>query len=198
MAARLIVGLTGGLASGKSTVARRLGELGLTVVDADRLVRELYVPGGPGASALAQLLGAEALDATGAVDRRAVAARIFQDEGARKRVEHAIHPLVLERFQHIASQADGVVVYESAVLVESGHADVCDLVVTVEAPTDLRLQRAVERGMDEDDARARLSAQGEGAERKSRADVVIDNGGSLDDLLAKVDELADDLRRRAS
>ena len=193
--AKLVVGLTGGLASGKSTVARRLAELDFPVVDADLLVRELYVPGGRGAAALAELLGSEALDAEGAVDRRAVAAKIFSDGELRRRVEQAIHPLVLERFREIAESEDGVVIYESAVLVASGHGDACDLVVTVEAPAELRLRRAVERGMDEDDARARLAAQGDGSERIEAADIVIDNSGSLEELMARVDELATKLRQ---
>ena len=188
--ARQIVGLTGGLASGKSTVARRLAELGFTVVDADQLVRELYVPGGRGAAALAELLGPEALHANGAVDRNAVAAKIFHDDQARHRVERVIHPLVLERFREIAAETDGVVIYESAVLVGSGHAETCDLVITVEAPEEIRLRRAVERGMDEDDARARLAAQGDGSERIAAADLVLDNSGSLKELLARVDALA--------
>lgn len=191
--ARRIVGLTGGLASGKSTVARRLAELGFAVVDADRLVRDLYVPGGRGATALAELLGPEVLDADGAVDRPAVAARIFSDDETRRRVEAAIHPLVRERLEEIAAETEGVLVYESAVLVSSGHADACDLVITVEAPEELRLRRAVERGMDEDDARARLAAQGDGSERRRVADLVIDNSGTLDDLLAQVDALAANL-----
>ena len=196
--ARLIVGLTGGLASGKSTVARRLAELGFPVVDADLLVRDLYVPGGRGAAALAELLGPEALDAEGAVDRRAVASKIFSDDGLMARVEEAIHPLVLERFREIAAESEDIVIYESAVLVASGHGDACDVVVTVEAPTELRLRRAVERGMDEDDARARLASQGDGSERIEAADVVIDNSGSLDELMARVDELAAELRVRGN
>ncbi|MDA8018379.1 MAG: dephospho-CoA kinase [Thermoanaerobaculia bacterium] len=196
--ADLMVGLTGGLASGKSTVARRLGELGFAVVDADLLVRELYVAGGRGAAALAELLGPEVLDTEGAVDRKAVAAKIFQDREARRRVEKAIHPLVLERLQEIAHRSRGIVVYESAVLVASGHADACDLLVTIEAPSDVRLRRAVERGMDEADAQARLAAQGDGSDRLRAADIVLDNSGSLEDLLTKVDELATELRRRAS
>lgn len=194
--AKLVVGLTGGLASGKSTVARRLAELGFPVVDADLLVRDLYAPGGLGAAALAELLGPEALDQQGAVDRRAVAAKIFSDDALRRRVEKAIHPLVLERFRKIARSTDDIVIYESAVLVASGHGDACDLVVTVEAPAELRLQRAVERGMDEYDARARLAAQGDGSERVEAADVVIDNSGSLDELTARVDALAAELRTR--
>lgn len=196
--ARLIVGLTGGLASGKSTVARRLDELGFTVVDADRLVRDLYIPGGRGAEALAELLGPEALDQDGGVDRKAVAAKIFHDDASRRAVEQAIHPLVLERFQELAAESDGVVVYESAVLIASGHGDACDLVVTVEVPTEIRLRRAVARGMDEDDARARLAAQGDGAERIGAADIVIDNSGSLEDLLARVERLTVELQAEAS
>lgn len=195
--ARLLVGLTGGLASGKSTVARRLAETGFVVVDADLLVRELYEPGAAGAAALVGLLGPEALDDLGAVDRPALAARIFHDPGMRRQVEQAIHPLVLERLQSILAEVPGIVVYESAVLVPSGHAAACDLVVTVEAPAETRLERAVRRGMDEADARARLAAQGDGEARRAVADVVLDNSGTLVELLDRVDQLAQHLRRLA-
>jgi dephospho-CoA kinase len=202
-----LVGLTGGLASGKSTVARWLADAGFVVSDADRLVAELYAPGGRGARALAGLLGAEVLDGDGAVDKQAVANRIFADADLRRRVESAIHPLVFERFREVAEAAHRrgvpVVVYEATLLVQSGHADGFDLVVTIEAPYDLRLRRAVARGMAEDDARARLAAQGDRPDhaddtRRRAADVVLDNSGDLDDLRAAVDDLAADLRRRAS
>jgi dephospho-CoA kinase len=194
-----LVGLTGGLASGKSTVARHLAEAGFIVVDADQLVRELYQPGGRGAVALATRFGPGVLDPSGAVDRPAVAAKIFHHAEARQSVEQAIHPLVLERLREIVDDAEdkAVVVYESAVLASSGHADACDLVVTVEAPAEIRLRRAVARGMDEADARARLAVQGDGADRRAAADVILDNSGTQEQLLAKVDALVADLRRRS-
>lgn len=199
----LRVGLTGGLASGKSTVARMLAERGATVVDADRLVAELYEPGEPGAAKVAELFGEAMLDETGAVDRPAVARHIFADREARRRLEAAIHPLVRERFRRIADEAGrsdggGVVVLEATLLVEAGYGPDFDRIVTVEADESVRLERAVERGLGEDEARARLEAQGDGAARRAAADVVIDNSGSLEELEARVDELWRELREGAN
>lgn len=187
------VGLTGGLASGKSTVARMLADQGATVIDADRLVAELYEPGEPGARAAAELFGPEVLDGRGAVDRERLAAVVFTDPDARRRLELAVHPLVRERFAEIARGTEGVVVLEATLLVEAGYAPGFDLVVTVEAEREARLRRAAARGMDEAEARRRLEAQGDGAARRAAADVVIRNDGSLEDLERQVDALAEHL-----
>ncbi len=195
---RVLVGLTGGLASGKSTVARWLAEAGFLVVDADRVVADLYAPGGRGAAAVRELFGPEVLDAEGGVDRPTVAERVFSDAEARRRLEQAIHPLVRQRFAEISSQAEGVVVYEATLLVESGHAENFDLVVSIEAPEERRLDWAVARGMDEAQAAARLAAQGDGARRRDGADRIIGNDGTLDDLRRAVDELIEELRARAA
>ncbi|HSL83124.1 MAG TPA: dephospho-CoA kinase [Thermoanaerobaculia bacterium] len=189
----LRVGLTGGLASGKSTVARMLAERGATVIDADRLVWRLYEPGEPGARAAAELFGPEVLDAGGAVDRERLAAVVFADPDARRRLERAVHPLVRERFAEIAGGAEGVVVLEATLLVEAGYAPDFDLVVTVEADPEVRLRRAVARGMDEAEARRRLTAQGEGEARRAAADVTIRNDGNLAELERHVDALAERL-----
>ncbi|MFP3939390.1 MAG: dephospho-CoA kinase [Thermoanaerobaculia bacterium] len=189
----LRVGLTGGLASGKSTVARRLRERGATVVDADRLVAELYEPGEPGARVAAELFGPEILDVRGAVDRARLAEVVFSDPAARRRLEAAIHPLVRERFAALAEREDGVVVLEATLLVEAGYAPDFDRVVTVEADPEVRLQRAVDRGMSEAEARRRLRAQGDGAARRAAADVVITNDGGVETLERRVDALARDL-----
>ena len=192
----LRVGLTGGLAAGKSTVARLLAEHGLTVFDADRLVAELYGPGQPGAERVRELFGDSMLGRDGAVDRAALAAMVFRDPGALARLEAAIHPLVRDRFEQIAGSAGGIVVVEATRLVEAGWGDELDAVVTVEAPAELRLERAVARGMDREEARRRLAAQGEGEGRRRRADVVMVNDGDLAALRAAVAELVRDLRRR--
>ncbi len=184
------VGLTGGLASGKSTVARMLAERGATVVDADRLVADLYAPDAPGARAVAELFGDRVLDEGGAVDRPALAEIVFSDAEARRALERAIHPLVRERFAEIARETGGVVVLEATLLVEAGYGPDFDLVVTVEADEDARLERAVERGMDEDEVRRRLAAQGGGERRRAGADVVLRNDGSEADLERQVDRLA--------
>ncbi len=195
---RVLVGLTGGLASGKSTVARWLGEAGFLVVDADRVVAELYAPGGLGAAAVHDLFGPEVLDDDGAVDRPKVAERVFSDDQARRRLERVIHPLVRQHFATIAGQADGVVVYEATLLVESGHSENFDLVVSIEAPEAQRLRWAAARGMDEAQASARLAAQGDGEHRRAGADRIISNDGTLDDLRRSIDELTVELRERAS
>jgi dephospho-CoA kinase len=198
----LRVGLTGGMASGKSTVARMLRERGATVVDADRLVASLYEPGEPGARAVAELFGPEALDERGAVDRERVAELVFHDPAgaeSRHRLEEAIHPLVRQRFARLAEEAaegadTDLVVLEATLLVEAGYGPGFDTVVTVEADPEVRLERAIGRGMAPEEARRRLLAQGEGDVRRAGADRVIRNDGTLEDLERKVDELLAELR----
>jgi dephospho-CoA kinase len=194
----LRVGLTGGLASGKSTVSEWLRDAGFEVVDADRLVAELYQPGGEGAAAVRDLLGPEMLDEHGAVDHAKVAARVFSDPAARAGLEAAVHPLVRQRFVEIASRAQDVVVLEATLLVEAGYGPGFDLIVTVEAPCELRLERAVARGMNPDSARARLLAQGDGDQRREAAHRLIDNSGDEQHLRRQVDELIDELKRVAA
>lgn len=193
---RFLLGLTGGMASGKSTVARWLDEAGFLVVDADRLVAELYAPGGRGAAAVAELFGPSSLRPDGGVDHAAVAAIVFADPEARRRLEAAIHPLVHQRFQEIASRADGVVVYEATLLVESGGSRFFDLVVSIEADPARRLHWAIERGMDEAAAKARLAAQGDGETRRRGAHRVLHNDGSLEDLRRQIDQLIAELRQK--
>jgi dephospho-CoA kinase len=191
------VGLTGGLAGGKSTVAGWLRESGFLVVDADRLVADMYRPGGEGVDAVRDLLGSEMLDAEGGVDRARVAERVFSDPEARHALEKAIHPLVRKRFEEIAGPLQGVVVLEATLLVEAGYGPMFDFIVTVEADAEERLRRAIARGMDEAAARARLVAQGDGRERKQAAHRVIDNCGGLPHLRRQVDELIEELSRMA-
>ena len=185
----LTLGLTGGLASGKSTVARMLRERGVTVVDADRIVAELYEPGAEGARAVARLFGERFLTANGAVDRTAVAERVFANDEDRRRLEDAIHPLVRRRFEDLARETEGLVALEATLLVEAGWADAFDALITVEAPRDVRLQRAVDRGLSHEEADSRLRAQGAGDARRAAADYVIDNDGTLEDLERRVDEV---------
>lgn len=192
----LRVGLTGGIASGKSTVARLLREAGCTVVDADALVAELYRPGEPGAEAVRKLFGENVLTPQGGVDHEALAKEVFDDPQARRRLEAAIHPLVGQRFAQLSAQSDGIVVFEATLLVETGGGRRFDVLVTVEADPELRLQRAVERGLDRASAEARLRAQASSAERRAAADIVVENEGSLAELEARVAEVAAELRRR--
>jgi len=196
--ARLRVGLTGGLASGKSTVARRLARAGFRVVDADQLVADLYRPGEPGARAVAELIGPAAIRPDGTVDKVAVARRVFADPLLLRRLESAIHPLVLAAFARVAEQTEGVAVLEATLLVESGFAPDFDFVVTVEAPEEVRLRRAVRRGLGPDEARARLAAQCDAADRRAAAHLVLENDGDLRRLRRATDELTAELRRRCA
>ena len=186
---RLTVGLTGGLASGKSTVARWLEELGCTVVDADRVVADLYRPGAPGAEAVRRLFGEDMLDTRGGVDHKKLGALVFSDAEARHRLEGAIHPLVGQRFNAILEEATGLVVMEATLLVETGGAGRYDVVVTVEADADLRLRRAIERGVDAESARGRLQAQATTEQRVAIADHVLWNEGTREELRAQVERL---------
>jgi dephospho-CoA kinase len=194
---RLTVGLTGGLASGKSTVGRWLADAGHAVVDADRLVAELYGPGRAGAARVEALFGPTVIDSSGAVDHRRLGELIFGDAEARRRLEQAIHPLVREAFREIAASTDGVAVLEATLLMEAGFTQEFDLVVTVEADVEARIGRAIERGMAEKDARARIVAQGTDTLRRSGADIVLDNSGDLEALRLQTDELLQEIARRS-
>jgi dephospho-CoA kinase len=191
------VGLTGGLASGKSTVARRFVDAGFTVVDADQVVADLYRPGEAGAVVVAELFGKELLAADGAVDKPRLAALVFSDPAARQRLEARIHPLVRQRFAALAQAASGVLVLEATRLVEAGYGPDFDLVVTVESAPGLQLERAVARGLRRADAEARLRAQGDGGTRRASAQVELHNDGSLQALDAEVGRLVARLRAAA-
>jgi len=183
------IGVTGGMASGKSTVARLLAEAGFLVVDADRLVAELYAPGGEGSALVAELFGPEFLAPDGSVDRPRMAGRIFSHPVDRRRLEEAIHPLVRRRFAALAAAAEVPAVLEATLLVEAGYGPDFDLVVSVEAPEPLRLARAIARGMSEEEARRRLEAQGDGTRRRAGAHRILENDGTLEELRQKVEEL---------
>ena len=191
------VGLTGGLAAGKSTVAAWLREAGFVVIDADRLVAALYRPGGEGAAAVNRLFGASYLTDEGSVDHQRLAGRVFSDPAARRQLESAIHPLVKRDFKALASHTNQIVVLEVPLLVEAGFAPEFDLVVTVEAAPDVRVQRALVRGLAADEARERLTAQTDEATRTAAAHQVLRNDGSLDELRQLVEELVQEIRRRA-
>lgn len=191
---RLLVGLTGGLAAGKSTVAQLLAQRGCFVVDADRLVAELYQPNQPGALAISGIVGPDVLDSRGAVDHRLLAARLFRDSTLRHAVEAAVHPLVRQAFATRAAGVRGIVVLEATLLVEAGFAPDFDLVVTVEADPARRLDRAVGRGMPPAEAERRLAAQSAEHVRIEAADVVLRNDGSAAELEHQVDALVEGLR----
>lgn len=194
----LRVGLTGGIASGKSAVGAMLAEMGCVVTDADALVADLYRSGESGAQAVADLFGPQMLKADGSVDKETLGSAVFADPSSRKRLEQAIHPLVGRRYLEILEAAgDGaVVVFEVPLLAETGGRGRYDAVVTVEAPAELRLDRAVKRGLDRDQAAARMAAQARSADRRAAADFVIENNGSLAELRARVEVVYAALKRQ--
>ncbi len=190
------VGLTGGIASGKSTVSARLAELGAVVIDSDVLAREVVRAGSPGLAAVVRDFGHEVLTASGELDRPAMAARVFGDAEARRRLEAVIHPLVRQRAAEIeaSAPAGSVVVHDIPLLVESGQVDAFDLVVVVDSAGSVqreRLQR--QRQMSAEEADARIAAQAPRDQRLAVADRVLVNDGTLDDLRVAVDLLWADL-----
>jgi len=189
----LRVGLTGGLASGKSTVARMLADRGAAVFDADELVRELYRPGGAADHAARDLFGPEVLDASGAVDRMRVAEVVFRDPGKRHALEARIHPIVREererRFGQAAWAGARVAVCEASLLFEAGTEDEYDRVLLVTAPEEERVRRWGARGGSEEDARRRIAAQMAADEAARRADDVIVNAGSPEELRRQVEDV---------
>jgi dephospho-CoA kinase len=185
----LRIGLTGGIGSGKSTVARLLADRGAVVVDSDVLAREVVASGTPGLAAVVEAFGTGVLTADGALDRAALAAVVFGDAAARARLDGIVHPLVRARAAETlaALPADAVVVQDIPLLVETGQAGSFDLVLVVEAELGARIARLVARGLAEDDARARIAAQATDEQRRAVADVVLDNSGTPEQLAGQVD-----------
>lgn len=195
------VGLTGGVASGKSTVSARLAQLGAVVVDADALAREVVAVGTPGLADVVARFGDGVLTADGTLDRPALGALVFADHEARRDLEGIIHPRVRAEGAALeaAAPADAVVVHDIPLLVETGQSELFDVVVVVDTPVEEQVRRMVaNRGMTREDALARIAAQATREQRLAVADVVIDNTGTLDDLIARVDELHTTLKARAS
>jgi dephospho-CoA kinase len=191
------VGLTGGVASGKSTVSAILAELGAVVIDADLVAREVVARGTPGLDAVVAEFGPSLLTAEGELDRPAMGRLVFGDEGARQRLEAIVHPLVIERMAALEQAAgpDDVVVHDIPLLAEGGRADTFDAVVVVDTPRELQLDRMLsERGWTREDAEARIAAQATREQRRAVATHVIDNSGSLEQLRSRVEAVYDELR----
>lgn len=189
------IGLTGGIAAGKSVVARRFAELGAVVIDADELARLAVQPGTSGYDEVVTAFGPQVVAPGGALDREALARLVFADADARRRLEAIVHPqvrrLAAER-EAAAAAADpaAVVVHDIPLLVETGQADSFGLVVVVAAPAALRVDRLVRlRGMAPHDAQARVGAQAPDDVREAAADVVLDGTGTDEGLRAQVDTL---------
>ena len=190
------VGLTGGVASGKSTVSAVLAELGAVVVDADVLAREVVAPGTDGLAEVVAAFGPSVLAEDGSLDRPALGAVVFGDEARRRVLEGIIHPRVRARAAEIeaAAPAGSVVVHDIPLLTETGQADSFDAVVVVDVPVETQVERMVSlRGMTRADAGARVAAQATREERLAIATYVVDNTGSREQLRARVEEVFADL-----
>lgn len=188
----LRVGLTGSIGSGKSAVSSRLAALGAVIVDADLLARDVVEPGSEGLAEVVAAFGSEVLAEDGSLDRKALAAVVFADEDARRRLEAIVHPRVRARAAELeaAAASDAVVVHDIPLLVETGQAGSFDLVVVVDAPLESAVSRLVDaRGMSEQDAWSRLRSQASREERTQAADVVLDNAGTPAELDRRVAEL---------
>ncbi|MHA6794124.1 dephospho-CoA kinase [Pseudonocardia bannensis] len=188
----LRVGLTGGIGSGKSTVARRLVEHGAVLVDSDALAREVVAAGSEGLAEIVGTFGPELVGPDGELDRPRMASVVFGDPAARDRLNAIVHPRVRRRSDELIATApdDAIVVQDIPLLVEGRMSPAFPLVVVVHADAEERVRRLVgSRGMPEDDARARLAAQADDADRRAAADVILDNSGTPAELEAAVDEL---------
>jgi dephospho-CoA kinase len=199
----LLVGLTGGIGSGKSEVSRLLAARGAVIVDADVVARAVVEPGTAGLAAVVAAFGADVLAADGSLDRDRLAALVFADPDARARLNAIVHPLVGARtFELIAAAADAdphaVVVNDVPLLVEAGLQDRYDVIVVVATEPATQVARLVQqRGMTESDASARIAAQAPLADKIAVADYVIRNDGSRDELARQVEEVWADLAARA-
>lgn len=188
----LRVGLTGGIAAGKSLAARTLQDLGALVIDSDALAREVVEPGTEGLAAVVEAFGSGMLDGGGRLDRPALAAVVFSDEEKRKTLNGIVHPRVRARAADLERQADAetIVVHDIPLLVETGQHRNFDFVLVIDAPEEERIRRmAADRGMSEEAARARIAAQAGAAERAAAADVVLVNAGTAGELVDAVRRL---------
>jgi dephospho-CoA kinase len=200
----LRVGLTGGIGSGKSTVSERLAALGAVILDADKAARAVVEPGTPGLAQIAETFGPSVLAPDGSLDRPKLAAIVFADESALAKLNAITHPLIRDHIQaaeEAAIQAgpdDLVLVHDIALLAEWGRAKEFDLVIVVDVPTETQVERLTQqRGLPEDQARARIAAQATRDQRRAIADIIIDNSGPRSALDRRVTEVWADLKARA-
>lgn len=194
-----VFGLTGGIGSGKSTVAAMLRERGVPVVDADELAREAVAPGSEGLTQVLAALGADLLQADGSLDRKRLGARVFHDETARKKLNSIVHPIVRrlsqERFATLAAAGEELAAYDVPLLFEVGLDAALRPVVLVAASEATQLSRILARdGLSEAEAKARIAAQLPLAVKRQRADHVVENDGSREELAAQVDAVLAKLR----
>ena len=190
------VGLTGGIASGKSTVSAMLAELGAVIIDGDKLAREVVEPGTPGLAQVVEAFGPDILLPDGGMDRAKVGQIVFNDEAKRRLLEGIVHPLVFERYAELEASApeDGVVIHDIPLLAESGRADTFDAVVVVETPVEVQVERMLrDRGWTREDAESRIAAQASREKRLAIATHVIENDGTREDLETRVRQVYDEL-----
>jgi dephospho-CoA kinase len=197
----LLFGLTGGLASGKSTVAAHLRSLGVPVIDADQLARELVAPGTPGLAAVVEAFGPTVLLPDGSLDRPKVAAAVFSDPNQRRRLNAILHPLIgaasAARIADLTARGEPLACYEAALLVENGLADAFRPLVVVAVPEAVQVARAMARdSATEEQARARIAAQLPLATKVAAADYVIDNGGSREETERRTDDVLGEIKKR--
>jgi dephospho-CoA kinase len=189
-----VIGLTGGIASGKSTVAAMLRELGAPIVDADLLARQVVEPGSPALAEIAQTFGADMLAADGSLDRKKMGERIFADPGARATLNAITHPRIAQAsaaaLADFAAAGHKVAIYEAALLVENRIHERLGGLIVVSVPDDVQIARLRARDdLDEEGARARVSAQLPLASKVAVADWVVDNGGSVEHTRAEVERI---------
>ncbi len=196
----LLVGLTGGIGSGKSTVARLLEKRGAVVFDADLLAREAVEPGTPGHAAVIDRFGADVLAPGGELDREALASIVFADPAARRDLEQIVHPEVRRLFAEGTGayrDTDRVVVFSAPLLVETGMHTAFEILVVVSATVATQIERLMrQRGMSEASIRARIEAQAPLEDKAAVADFLVDNEGTLDELESQVERLWTDLSAR--
>jgi dephospho-CoA kinase len=195
----LLVGLTGGIGSGKSTVSGMLAERGAEIIDADHIARQVVMPGTRAWCRIRDHFGPGVLYPDGSIDRQALADLVFGDPAKLTVLNEITHPDIFARIADLLEahhDRDVVVVLDAALLIEAGLADGVDVVLVTHSPREIQVERLAARGVGERDAAARIASQLEPEKRLARADIVIDNGGSLEDLGRRVDEVWEDLQQR--
>ena len=184
------VGLTGGIASGKSTVSAILAELGAVIIDGDKLAREVVEKGEPGLAQVVEAFGPEVLTSDGDLDRAKVGRIVFNDDAKRKVLEGIVHPLVFERYAALEASApeDGIVIHDIPLLAETGRADTFEAVIVVETPAELQIERMIrDRGWTQEDAESRIAAQATPEQRRAIATYLIVNTGTREELRSRVE-----------
>jgi dephospho-CoA kinase len=195
----LLVGLTGGIASGKSTVSAMLAERGAEVIDADHIARQVVMPGTPAWCKIRDHFGPGVLHPDGHIDRQALADIVFADKSKLALLNEITHPAIFARIADRLEAHHGqdvVVVLDAALLIEAGLAEGVDVVIVVHSPREIQVERLAAKGVGQTDARNRIASQLEPEKRLARADIVIDNSGSLEDLGRQVDKIWEELQAR--